>query len=285
MEFWFTEEHSDDVRFSMRIKRHLFSRQTPYQQIDIFESVEFGKVLILDDSVVITEKDEFIYHEMMVHVAMAAHPAIRNVLVIGGSNGGVVRELIKYPTLERIDVVEADEELFRACRLHFPKLTKSLDDPRINIKVSDGMKYVRKNNGIYDLILIDSTDPFGPNEPLFTREFYGNCFTALNADGILVTQQESPFYPKTAEAMVKAVARMHQLFPIVRVYQAHIPSYPSGLWLFSFASKTIHPFHDLEIRAWEALKLTTRYYNGDIHTGCFALPNTIKEDLLNETQR
>ena len=185
MELWFTEEHSEDVRFSIRIVRQLFSKRSKFQQIDIFDSKEFGKVLVLDDSIVITEKDEFIYHEMMVHVACAANPDLRKVLVIGGSNGGCVRELIKYPFIEKIDVVEADDELIKACKVHFPKITKSFDDPRVSVIVSDGLKFVRKLNKVYDLILVDSTDPFGPNETFFTREFYGNCFTALTPSGNL----------------------------------------------------------------------------------------------------
>ena len=283
MELWFTEEHSDDVRFSIRIVRQLFSKRSHFQQIDIFDSKEFGKVLVLDDSIVITEKDEFIYHEMMVHVACAANPDLKKVLVIGGSNGGCVRELIKYPFIEKIDVVEADEELVKACKVHFPKITKSLEDPRVSVIVSDGLKFVRKLNKVYDLILVDSTDPFGPNETFFTREFYGNCFTALTPSGILVTQQESPFYPQTAAAMVRAVTRMKELFGILKLYQAQIPSYPSGHWLFSFASKDAHPIKDLDKDYWRELRVKTRYYNEEIHSGCFALPNYIKEDILNET--
>jgi len=284
MELWFTEEHTDDVRFSIKVEKSLYSKQSKYQNIDVLQTKSFGRMLVLDDSIVISEKDEFIYHEMMVHVPMMVKPDIKRVLVIGGSSGGCVRELIKYDTIEQIDVVEMDEELVQVCKKYFPKIARSFKDERVKQIIGDGLKFVRKKDDVYDLILVDSTDPFGPQESFFTREFYGHCSRALTEQGIMVTQQESPFYPHTANAMHRAVRRMEELFPEVQLYQAHIPSYPAGYWLFGFASHYDNPVHNVDTRAWLSLKIKTHYYNEYIHFGSFAIPNYVMEDLENDTQ-
>lgn len=286
MELWFTEEHNENVRFSIRVQKALFSNRSnlkKLQEIDVLQTEIFGNVLVLDDSVVITEKDEFIYHEMMVHIPMMVNPAIKKVLVIGGANGGCLRELIKYDTIESIDLIEADQELLDVCKKYFPKLAKSFKDARVKLVLGDGLKFVRKKDDEYDLILVDSTDPFGPQESFFTREFYSHCSRALTEKGIMVTQQESPFYVHTAHAMHRAYARMTQLFKEVHLYQAHVPSYPAGYWLFGYASHCQHPLNGIDVDAWEALGIKTRYYNPQIHSGSFALPTYVKEDLDNDT--
>ena len=158
-----------------------------------------------------------------------------------------------------------------------------LDDPRVTLFYEDGLKYIRRQVDEYDLIIVDSTDPFGPGEGLFTKEFYGNCFKALKEDGIMVNQHESPFYENDAVAMQRAHKRIVQSFPISRVYQVHIPTYPSGHWLFGFASKQLHPLRDFDGAAWKALNIKTRYYTTVLHTGCFALPAYV-EELLQEVE-
>lgn len=283
MELWFTEAHTDDVHFSIRVQKSLYSKASKYQEIDVFQSDSFGKVLVLDDSIVITEKDEFIYHEMMVHVPMMVNPTIKNVLVIGGSSGGCVSELLKYDSIESIDVVEMDEELLKVCKKYFPKLAKSFKDERVHLTIGDGLKYVRKKDDCYDLILVDSTDPFGPQESFFTREFYGHCSRALTKSGTIVTQQESPFYPHTAKAMHRAIHRMEQLFKEVHLYQAHIPTYPAGYWLFGYASHQFHPIADMQKEKWLENELRLDYYNPALHHGAFALPNYVMEELKNDT--
>lgn len=279
MELWFTENHTENVKFSIQIDRQLYSSQSDFQRIDIFLSNEFGRFLTLDGYMMLTEKDEFIYHEMMVHVPMAVHPKVRKVLVIGGGDGGTARELIRYPAIEQIDVVEIDEEVVSACRTHLPQTACGFDDERVRLYYEDGLKYVRRYEDAYDLILVDSTDPFGPGEGLFTKEFYGNCYKALKADGIMVNQHESPFYPNDAVAMQRAHKRIVDSFPISKVYQAHIPTYPSGHWLFGFASKRYHPLADQDADRWKALGIQTRYYNEQLHKGAFALPNYVEEML------
>ncbi len=282
MELWFTEPHTKNVRFSMKVDRQIYSGKSEFQRIDIFDSLEFGRVLVLDGYTMLTEKDEFMYHEMIVHVPLCAHPNARKALVIGGGDGGSVRELVRYKDLDHIDLVEIDEEVVDACRKYLPQTAGKLDDPRVHIHYEDGLKFIRHHEDEYDVIIVDSTDPFGPGEGLFTREFYGNCFRALKEDGIMVNQHESPFYQETAHAMQRAHKRIVNSFPLARVYQVHIPTYPSGHWLFGFASKKYHPVKGVDWARWESLGIKTRYYNTKLHAASFALPTYVEDILKSE---
>ena len=282
MELWYTEQHTKDVRFSIKVTDVLYTSSSEIQKIDVFSSREFGRFLTLDGLMMVTEKDEFIYHDMLVHVPMAVKSDSKRVLVIGAGDGGTIRELAKYNTIEKIDMVEIDEEVVKVCKEYLPQTACSLDDERVNIYYEDGLRFVRDKVDMYDLILVDSTDPFGPGEGLFTREFYGNCFKALKEDGILVNQHESPYYDHYANSMKRAHKRIEEYFPICRVYQAHIPTYPSGHWLFGYASKKLDPVLDLNAAAWEKLGIKTRYYNTALHRGCFALPTYVNELLQSE---
>ena len=248
MELWFSEFHAPDVKHSIRVDRHLYSHKSEYQQIDIFDIPEFGRVLTLDGNVMLTERDEFIYDEMITHVPMAVHPHVKDVLVIGAGDGGVVKELARYESIRRIDLVEMDEQVIEACRTYLPENACRLDDPRVHIFYDNALRYIRRCKDQYDLIIVDSTDPFGPSEGYFTREFYGICYNALHEDGIMST------------------------FPVSRVYQAHIPTYAAGYWLFGFASKKYHPIDDFDEVKWKELKLDTQYYTTKLHKGCFYLP-------------
>ena len=279
MELWFSEPHTPNVKLSIRVERQLYSGESEFQRIDVFESPEFGRFLVLDGYIMLTEKDEFIYHEMMVHVPMAVHPDVKQVLVIGAGDGGVVRELTKYPEIEQIDLVEIDEQVIQVCREFLPRTSCRLDEKRVHIYYEDGLKFVRAREGAYDLIIVDSTDPFGPGEGLFTKEFYGNCYKALKEDGIMVNQHESPFYEADATACMRAHKRIVETFPISRVYQAHIPTYPSGHWLFGFASKKYHPLRDLDKERFLDRELDTRYYTPRLHEGAFWLPAYVEKLL------
>lgn len=282
MELWYSEMHTDDVKFSIRIKEQLLSDKSEFQQIDVFESNEFGRFFTLDGLIMVTEKDEFIYHDMIAHIPMATNPDIKNVLVIGAGDGGTVRELSRYSGIEKIDVVEIDKLVVDVCLEYFPKTSVGFKDPRVELFYEDGLKFVRNKDNQYDLIIVDSTDPFGPGEGLFTKEFYGNCYKALREDGILVNQHESPYYSSYAKSMQRAHKRINEFFPISRVYQAHIPTYPSGHWLFGFASKKYDPLK-FDAKKWNDLGLKTKYYNTDLHTACFALPNYVLS-LLEEAK-
>ncbi len=283
MELWYSEHHTEHVRFSLKVKEQLYSRKSDFQQIDILDTVEFGRALTLDGCLMVTEKDEFIYHDMMVHVPMATNLEIKRVLVIGAGDGGTVRELSRYKSIEHIDMVEIDSMVVEACKEYLPQTACKLTDERVHIYYEDGLKFVRRKENEYDLILVDSTDPFGPGEGLFTKEFYGNCYHALKEDGILVNQHESTYYDSYVEAMKRAHRRIKETFPIAKVYQAHIPTYPSGHWLFGYASKKHDPLSDLKEKEWNALGIATKYYNTLLHRGCFALPNYVI-DQLNEEQ-
>lgn len=279
MELWYTEEQTQNVRFSLRCDRQLFGAESNYQRIEIFSTPEFGKVLVLDDRIMLTEKDEFIYHEMITHVPLAVNPNISNVLVIGAGDGGVTAELTKFQSIKHIDLVEIDRMVVDACMEFIPDVSCKMNDERVTIHIDDGLRFVRGCENMYDLIIVDSTDPVGPGEGLFTKEFYGNCCKALNENGILVNQHESPFYTSYSKQMRLAHKKISEFFPIVKVYQAHIPTYPSGHWLFGFASKKFDPIADLDADAWNSLGLKTRYYNTELHKGCFALPNYVLEQL------
>ncbi len=283
MDLWFSEFHAPDVKHSLRVTRHLYSEKSDYQQIDIFDTPEFGRVLALDGNVMLTERDEFIYDEMITHVPMAVHPSIRDVLVIGAGDGGVVRELARYEQVRQIDLVEMDPQVVRACRTYLPENASRLDDSRVHIYYDNALRYIRRCKDQYDLIIVDSTDPFGPSEGYFTREFYGICYNALRGDGIMVNQQGSPFYLHDAEAMTRSHKRIVSTFPISRVYQAHIPTYAAGYWLFGFASKKYHPIEDLNAEKWLSLNLRTEYYTTKLHKGAFYLPAFL-ERMLREVE-
>ena len=281
MDLWFAEHYTENVKLSIRVDRQLCSVQSEFQRIDIYESVEFGRILVIDGCLMLTEFDEFIYHEMITHVPMAVNPSIKNVLVIGAGDGGVLRELIKYRTIEQIDLVEIDSMVVDVCKQYLPKTACGFDDARVNVFFQDGMKFIRSCENKYDLIIVDSTDPFGPGEVLFTKEFYGNCYKALTEDGILVNQHESAFYKIDAVAMQRVHKRIIKSFALSKVYQAHIPTYASGHWLFGFASRKYSPLKDHKPKVWEALGIKTRYYNSNLHKGAFYLPNYVEELLRN----
>lgn len=283
MELWFSEFHAPDVKHSIRVNRHLYSAKSEFQQIDIFDTPEFGRVLALDGSVMLTERDEFIYDEMITHVPMSVHPHIRDILVIGAGDGGVVRELTRYETVQRIDLVEMDPQVIEACRTYLPENACRLDDDRVHITFDNALRFIRRCTDEYDLIIVDSNDPFGPSEGYFTREFYGICYNALREDGIMVNQQGSPFFKHDAEEIRRSHKRIVSTFPISRVYQAHIPTYAAGYWLFGFASKKYHPIDDFRADRWKALHLATKYYTTKLHIGAFYLPAYL-ERMLEEVE-
>lgn len=279
MELWYTENQTNNVKFSMRVKETLYSKKSQFQQIDVIDTYDFGKVLVIDGWTMITEKDEFIYHEMITHVPMMVNKDIKNVLVIGAGDGGTVRELTRFNSIEKIDMVELDEEVVKAAREYLPFTSCKLDDSRVNLYFQDGIKFVENKKNLYDLIIVDSTDPIGPGEGLFTKEFYKNCYDALTDKGILVNQGESPYYDMNRKEMKRSNEKLKDIFPICEVYQYMIPTYASGYWFFGFASKKLHPVNDFDEEFYNSLNLKDKYYNKDVHKASFALPNYVKELL------
>ena len=272
MELWFSDYQTEKVKVSVKVQKQLFGLQTEFQRIDVFDSDEFGRFLSADGSIVFSEKDEFIYDEMIVHVPMAVHPCVKNVLVIGGGDGGVARELSHYEEIEKIDVVEPDRVF-----------VEGLADKRVSVYYEDGLKFLRLRHNEYDLIINDAIDPLGHNAGLFTKEFYGNCYRALKEDGIMVYQHGSPFYDEDEESCRVMHRKASHSFPISRVYQAHIPTCSSGYWLFGFASKKYHPLEHLNAKRWKERKIETWYYTTNLHKGAFMLPKYV-EDMLEEEE-
>ena len=280
-DLWFTEKHEKDAKFCIKITQHLHSEKSNFQQIDLYESDTFGRFLTLDGFMMLTEKDEFIYHDMIAHPAMAVNPDIKRVLIIGGGDGGTAREILRYPTIEKVDLVEIDERVIRLCQKFLSQTACKLDhDQRLHLYFEDGLSFTEKaHSNSYDLVLVDSTDPIGPGEGLFTYAFYQNCSRILSEEGILINQHESPYYAEDAYEMRRSHLKIKSTFPIAKVYQFHMPTYPSGHWLFGFASKKYDPIKNLQKDRWLNFGLYTKYYNLELHQGAFMLPTYVKEGL------
>lgn len=283
VDIWFSQLDTENVKTSVRVEKQLYSGRSPYQQIDVFQTKEFGKMIVLDGEIVFSEADEFIYNEMVVHVPMAVHPHVRDVLIIGGGDGGVAKVLTQYPEIVSIDVVEPDEMFIEVSKKYFPETAEGFNDNRVTIKNMDALRFLRRFRDSYDLIINDSTDPFGHTEGLFTREFYGNCYRALREDGIMVYQHGSPFYEQDEAAFRAMHRKAYKSFPISRVYQAGIPTCPAGLWMFGFASKKYHPLKDFDPKRWNDRNIKTWYYTTHLHRGAFMLPKYV-EDILSEEE-
>ena len=282
-EIWFSDVQTDNVKLNIRLDKQLFSAISEYQRIDVFQSPAFGRFVALDGDVIFSEADEFIYNEMVTHVPMAVHPHVKKVLIIGGGDGGVAREYTAYPEIEEIDVVEPDEQFVEVCKEYFPEAAKGFEDPRVQVFHQDGLRFLRGRSDEYDIIINDATDPFGHTEGLFTKEFYGSCFKALKADGIMVYQHGSPFFDEDESAFRSMHNKVYRSFPISRVYQAHIPTCTSGYWMFGFASKKYHPIEDFDPARWNARELKTEYYTTNLHIGAFMLPKYV-EDILEQEE-
>ena len=282
-EVWFSDFQTDNVKLSIRLDRQLFSADSEYQHIDVFQSPAFGRFVALDGDVIFAEADEFIYNEMVTHVPMAVHPHVKKVLIIGGGDGGVAREFTAYPEIEEIDVVEPDEQFVEVCKEYFPEAAKGFEDSRVQVFYQDGLRFLRGRSDEYDIIINDATDPFGHTEGLFTKEFYGSCYKALKADGIMVYQHGSPFFDEDESAFRSMHNKVYRSFPISRVYQAHIPTCTSGYWMFGFANKKYHPIDDFDPARWNARGLKTEYYTTNLHIGAFMLPKYV-EDILEQEE-
>lgn len=284
MEMWFSEVHTQNVNLSIRTDKQLYSGESDYQRFDVIKTQEFGKMLVSDGDIVFSEADEFVYDEMVTHIPMAVHPHVKKVLIFGGGDGGVATCFTKYPEIESIDLVEPDEMMVEVCKEYFPEQTAGLEDPRVHIYYQDGLHFLRSVQNEYDIIVNDSTDPFGHEEGLFTKEFYGSCFKALKEDGIMVYQHGSPFFDEDEEACRSMHRKAFRSFPVSRVYQAHIATCPAGYWLFGFASKKYHPIRDLDAKRWNERNIETWYYTTNLHVGAFMLPKYV-EDLLKEEEK
>ncbi len=280
MSLKFTEEYLEvGASFSLDVTQILYTGSSPFQKIQIYETLFFGKVLVIDNCIMLTEKDEFIYHEMIAHTALFVHPKPKKVLVIGGGDGCTVREVLKHQSVQQIDLVEIDRQVSEVCLKFMPDLSSGLLSEKVNCQFSDGVDYIKKTHERYDIIIIDSTDPINVGEGLFTSLFYQKCYDILKDEGILVNQAESPvFTPKWVEDIS---TKLNSIFPNVFFYSANIPTYPSGYWLFGFSSKKFHPIKDFQKKNYNSHKLSFKYYNKDVHHSAFTLPNYVKEIIEN----
>jgi len=271
MELWFDELHTENARLGFRIKSELEHVRSVYQDIHLFDTVDFGKLLVIDGTVQTTERDEYIYHEMIVHVPMLTHPDPRKVLIIGGGDGGAARETLKHEP-EEVHVVEIDEEVVSLSKKYLPLLSSAYKDSRVKLHIGDGIKFVKENSG-FDVIIVDSTDPVGPAEGLFKFEFYKNLKNALSEKGVVVQQCGSPFYHP--EEACGALRELSKTFKYVKLYLAYIPTYPSGMWAFVIASNE-------SITMRRAQNFKTRYFNSEIYYSAMVLPQFINEYCQNQ---
>ncbi len=274
---WVYERHKDITALGFKVEATLFSGRSEYQNVDIVETVAHGRMLLNDGIVMISERDEFCYHEMIAHVPLFTHPDPRRVLIIGGGDGGTAREVLRHPGVERVVMVEIDKLVVDACREHMPSVSGALDDPRLTLLYEDGVQYVKESDERFDIAVIDSTDPVGPAAPLFDSAFYGNTATLLGEDGIMITQSESPFYDPEIQRSMFGNQRAH--FKRLHMYLFSTLTYPGGLWSFGFASKGPCPLSDFDPERATAAGLPTRYYNPEMHRAAFALPTFVTEQL------
>ena len=259
------------------MKKILFSDRSEFQTIDIVDTYGHGKMLINDGFVMLSERDEFIYHEMIAHVPLHVHPHPKKVLIVGGGDGGTAREVLKHQSLEKCTMVEIDKMVVEACQKYIPLTASCLTNhPKLELKIEDAVKYVARSQEKFDVVLVDSTDPIGPAQPLFCEEFYKNIYDRLSDDGIVVSQGESPYYEsKIQESMLKI---LKSLFPVTQIYTYSNLTYPGGLWAFTFASKGLHPLKNINIREENHLA-NMKYYSPEVHKSAFCHPPFIKSQL------
>jgi spermidine synthase len=268
---WIEEDQYGILRVRYRVAKRLSTAESAFQRVDVVESAGFGRMLVNDDTVMLSERDERVYHEMIAHVPMFVSPSVERVLVIGGGDGGTVREVLRHPSVSHCRLVEIDAEVVEACRRHIPQTAAALDDSRVEVSIEDGVSYAARTSESYDLVIVDSSDPVGPAVPLFGAEFYRNVRRILTGEGIVVSQAESPFYEASAQVSLLGILR--DLFPRVRVYNYSNLTYPGGLWSFSFAARGDQcPVGDFDEKRVERSGLSFYYYSPDVHRAAFALP-------------
>ncbi len=272
LEVWFTEQQAASVRLGLRVDAILAKEKTPYQELVVADTAAYGRMLVLDGAVQTTMTDEFVYHEMLTHVPLTIHPNPRQVAIIGGGDGGAVREVLKHASVDAVHLIEIDQRVVEIARHYFPALSESLSHRKAHVHFTDGIQWIRQVRNL-DVVMVDSTDPVGPAVGLFQPEFYRSVAEALGPEGVMVAQSESPFLqPNVIQTVVRG---MRTAFPVVRLYLAAVPTYPSGLWSFTLGAKHSLPG---SIDAKRAVT-PTRYWTPAVHAAAFVLPRFV-EDLL-----
>lgn len=273
---WLCEEESG-TRLCLRVKRWLVHRRTAHQELWLAETQDHGRVLALDGKLMLSERDEPCYHEMLVHPAMLSHEAPRSVLVVGGGDGGALREVLCHPTVTEAVLVEIDQEVIEAARDFLPGVHRgAFDDPRVQVVIAPGEAYLPRHPARFDVIVVDSTDPIGPGQALFSEPFFAACREALRPEGLLALQAGTPFY--WPEELGRVLCRLGQLFPHVGVYLGHQPLYPSGMWAYVLAGQRDFWAEEPRVSTrFAARGLRTRYYTPAVHRAAFALPKFVEE--------
>ncbi|MBI1205792.1 MAG: polyamine aminopropyltransferase [Azospirillum sp.] len=274
---WFTETLYPDVGQRFRIDRILFREQTGLQDLVIFESARAGRVLALDGVVQTTEGDEFIYHEMLTHVPIFAHGAAKRVLIIGGGDGGMLRRCLMHRAIEQVTMVEIDRGVVDLCTAYLPAISAgAFDNPRTHLVIDDGAAFVKQADPLYDVVIVDSTDPQGPGAVLFTAEFYADCKRCLAPGGIVVTQNGVPFFQP--DELRTSYDRLTPLFADVGFFTAAVPTYYGGPMAFGWATddRALRRLTAAELQPrFAAAGIETRYYTPEVHAAAFALPRYI----------
>lgn len=272
---WYRELHDGQSGLTVKVRRILESTESSFQRIDVLDTVDFGKMLVLYGSLMVCDNDNNAYNEMITHVPLFSHAAAGNVLIIGGGDCGALTEVMKHPEVGSCTMCEIDQMVVDVSKRHFPDLTAGLSDKRAHVVYQDGKKFIEESKDKFDVVMLDLSDPVGPAADLFQRSFHQTVFDRLNDDGIMVAQSESPFYNRDT---VKAIYRnLRQIFPIVRMYTCFMPIYPSTFWSFAFCSKKYDPIRDFDDRRYDRLALKTQYYTKEVHTAAFALPRFVEE--------
>jgi spermidine synthase len=274
MDMWLKEGQISDAAMTYKIKETLVTKKTEFQDLAILDTYAFGRMLVLDGIVQTTIKDEFVYHEMISHIPLYTHPNPKKVLVVGGGDGGAIREILKHPSVEKAVLCEIDGCVVEECKKYLPEISCSLDDDRCEIFIGDGIKYVHEHKNEFDVIIVDSTDPFGAAEGLFGGSFYKEISECLTDDGIFIAQTETPFY--LPEVVKRVFNDAKEVFPITRLFMAGIPTYPGGFWSFTVGSKKYDP---TDVNLTGRIDFPTKYYTKQLHKSCFTLPKYV-EDLI-----
>ena len=277
VDLWVEERHRDYYGTRFRCKKVLFSGKSDYQYIDVVETQGHGRMLLNDGIVMMSERDEFVYHEMMAHVPLFVHPHPKKVLIIGGGDGGVAREVLRHKSITHCVLVEIDQMVVDVSKKYFPNVACSFESPKLELKIQDGVEYVKETNQKFDVVLVDSTDPLGPAKPLFSEKFYKNVFHILEEDGLLVVQSESPFFEIPTQKFI--LQSLKSVFPLTALYNYSNTVYPGGLWSFAFASRKYHPIKDFQEKKARQADWKFSYYNKDIHKAAFAQPEFVKKEL------
>lgn len=280
MPLTYNEYYNRRTGLTVGVNKLLFSEETPYQTVEVYETDTWGNLMTIDGMVMLSEKDEFVYHEMLSHVGMFSHPHPERVLIIGGGDGGTAREVMRHPSVKRVDMVEIDEEVVRASKQFLPEVG-DWENPRLNVLFEDGIDFVKNIKEPYDVIIIDGSDPVGPAEGLFESAFIQACYDGLAENGVLTAQTESPWVDEYHKSMSRVFSALDDIYEVSGMYLAYIPLYPAGMWSFSFASKGADPLGEETMdrieRGLKDFGEELGYYNRDIHRSCFALPNFVSD--------